>query len=513
MRQGMPVPLALGSSTTAADPTPSPIPGASILGFGYNVVTATSMTDTTQRIVAINEAQGTNVTKGGIQYLLPANVSLIDNNTSSIQYNVFASQAEYASHLAAQVNASVSAWGFSGDFAASYSSLSEGSQASLYGLVEADTTLWEVAIQQLQSLSLDPTFQEELGALPPTYSPDTGQAFFDFFEKYGTHVVTKASAGGYLHYTVAVSGASSFSKQTAQANMKLEYKSVFIDASANAQSDWSQMDKSWISSRNASLSVQGGDPSILENAIPPNDPTTPVNYSALVGQWTRGVMQAPGVTGVHLQPISHLAPAGQVAALDAALDAYLNDGVTVSGRATLNEDTKTVWTVSDSACSIEINRNYVQVPPEPMGSTGTTPFYWLVLADNAGKVVFNQAVFKDDPDQLDALIETVISMSAGQNWWTVVVQCGATNPPSAKAVQWLNSCGINLSNDPYHGDFDPEYPHWPTLAVAVGKTNSPEFQGRIEGAYIAYGEANSPPYSRGFQVKAALPSHVAYVTS
>ncbi|WP_164000045.1 MAC/perforin domain-containing protein [Pyxidicoccus caerfyrddinensis] len=495
MRQGqavIPAPECASANRTLAV---NVIPGAAILGFGINVVTATSAWDVTQRVVAIDEQQGTTVIENDIQYLLPANISLIDDHSSKIDFSVFASQAEYAEHMATEAQVSVSAWGFSGEFDASYSSLSEGSQASLCGLVDADTSMWEVAIQQLQALSLDPTFQAELAALPATFAPGTAQAFFDFFDKYGTHVVTNATVGGKLHYAVAVSSASSFDKTTAAANMKLEYDSVFTDSSVSGHAEWDRMDTSWISSRNASLSVQGGDASILANAVPPSDPTAYVNYSELISNWATGVKQTPDVTNVKLQPLSHVAPVSQVAVLNQALDAYLNDGIEATSRAELRSEE-----VVGAACSITLNRQPVPVPASR--DVAERPCYWLVLADEEGTIQFNEASSKDDPDELDRLISAARAMSAGQSWWVVAVQCVATNIPSVQALEWLSSCGV--PDQPW---VNGTYPGWPAQMVAIGKTGSPGFSGRVASV-----RAPGPdPTDEVQKVNCGLPSHVSLV--
>src|SRR5262249_1629165 len=106
------------------------------------------------------------------------------------------------------------------------------------------------------------------------------------------------------------------------------------------------------------------------------------------------------------------------------------------------------------------------------------PFYWVVLADSAGAIVFSEASFEDNPDTLDGLIDEATAKAAGQNWWVVLIQCVATHPPSAHALAWLNSCGVPDVNWSPSG----VYPLWPAQMVAIGKTGSPGFPGRVATA-------------------------------
>ncbi|MEA2566642.1 MAG: hypothetical protein QOD49_1819, partial [Actinomycetota bacterium] len=64
--------------TVPGGPNLNLVPGAGVLGFGFDVSAASDPSKVTQRIVSIDESGGTTVSEGGIDYLLPANVNLID---------------------------------------------------------------------------------------------------------------------------------------------------------------------------------------------------------------------------------------------------------------------------------------------------------------------------------------------------------------------------------------------------------------------------------------------------
>ncbi|MBA0885558.1 MAC/perforin domain-containing protein [Flavobacterium undicola] len=474
------------------------VPGSSVLGFGINIARSSGPSDVTARIVNINESEGSPVIEGGVSYLLPANVNLVDDSKFSIEFNTFSSRNEFSKHMAAETQIEASGWGFTGEFDAAYSSLTEGESVSIYGLVESNVKLWTLSVESLQSLSLDSTFKAELDALPQTFTPATQQAFFNFFNKYGTHVVTTSIVGGRLHYVTAVSSASQFDKETAKVNMSFEYDSVFVDTSGSASADWENIAKSWFSSRKAELMVIGGDPTILAKALPPDDPNTPVNYQSLVADWTTSVKTTPSVTGLQLQPISHVAPAAAGNLLDQALEKYLNSSA--RGQCLMEIDL-TVGVPVGAACTINMGTQEI-LPPNPPTKSQLS-MYWIVMTDHEGNLKFNENFLSSDPDDFDTLVSKAQKTSEGQNWWTVVIV--ATTPPrpvSVEALAWMESCGILITN------IDMGYPNWPILFSGVGKSNTPAFDGQFNLINSPYFENPDNLQSWQQSVEVEIPLYV-----
>lgn len=445
------------------------LPGASILGFGINIARASGPGDVTARIIMIDEGHGSTVKKGDTEYLLPANISLVDNTKSYLKFNTFTSRKEFTEHMASDATAEVSAWGFTGEFNAAYSSLVKGKEITAYGLVEANTHLWDLSLQSLQTSSLDKSFAAELAALPGEFNAQTQQAFFDLFNKYGTHVVTTSRAGGRLQYSTAVSQSSGFTQQTAEANIKLEYKSVFVDTSATAHAEWERIDKNWFTSRDAQLITVGGDTSVLAKAVPPNDPKTPVNYQELVQTWAKSILRYPSVIGLNIQPISSVAPVAQSNLLKKALDKYLNTGV--YGNNTMLVHLHKPNNITDSTSTIIVGSETIEPAIEPR--KGQFANFWVVMADSNGAIKFNKNTLSNDPDEYDKIVKDAKKAANGQRWWTIVLM--ATVPPrpmSQMVYSWLESCGISLKSR-------IGYPNWPIHFAATGISNNPEFRGRI----------------------------------
>ncbi|WP_172937529.1 MAC/perforin domain-containing protein [Rhodococcus sp. MS16] len=462
------------------------VPGAAILGYGLNIAHAKSTSEVTQRIVNIHEETGTTVTESGVEYLLPANVDLIDIHKSSSTAHIFETTSEYSAYMAASTEIKASAWGFSGEFDASYSSLANASSARYYGLMEATTNLWDLSVKNLEELPLDSSFKADLIALGDAFTEENQFHFYNFFNKWGTHVISTVSVGGFLNYCVTVSSSSSFNKESAKANLKCEYNAVFAEASVAAHAEWEKMDKSWISSRDAQLAVQGGEPGILASAVPPTTPTE-VNFNKLIVDWTSSVGTRPGVTSQILQPISHVAPTPQVPALDDALEAYLNRSVTVIADQEIVVEQPAIRPVSNTS-SITIGQDAVSAPNEK--TTAFAAEYWIVMADEKGVIQYNDNRLGDDPDLFEELIfdKSVGAQAKSHNktWWTVVVAIGTTHPPSAKAMNWLSQCGI-----PREGWYDG-YAGWPNQVIAFGKSNVASFKGQLRSVDSPFSSMRTP---------------------
>ncbi|MDQ3287356.1 MAG: MACPF domain-containing protein [Pseudomonadota bacterium] len=480
-------------------PNDNLVPGASVLGFGINIARASGPTDVTTRLVSIDETGGTTVVENNVTYILPANVSLINVGSSSLEYSTFSSREEYSKHKAAEMQVAASGWGFSGEFDASYSSLAEGGSVSAYGLVEANTTLWSVSAQDLQGLALTPTFKSELDALPTDFNLDTQQSFFDLFNKYGTHVISTALVGGSLEYLTTASSSSKFDTETAAANMKMEYKSVFVDASGSASADWENIDKSWFSSRQAKLVTIGGSPSILQYAVPPTNPDAEVNYQELVVQWGKSVATQPAITNLHLQPLSHLAPATQLGSLNKALDAYLNKSARASSAVQYDsQEPKT------AATSMFFGSK--SVAPPNMPGKDQLSMYWIVMADEHGDIKFNDNALSNDPDDFDALVAKARAASDDKNWWTaIVVRSTPGTILSEEAQMWMGTCGVAINQQ-------GAYPNWPLQIAAIGISNSPDFKGILGAQWVPryqnpYGDGYPPRWRQ--QVDVEIPLYIS----
>ncbi len=451
------------------------IPGAGALGFGIDVTAAVDWTERTSLLVGLDTAHGTNVLEpqngpNQTEYLLPNNVSVADIWQIGTSYEMFSSREEYATAMSAAAQVKGSAWGFAGEFNASYAKIAEGQSTSFYGQSTTKSSMWNVSIKDLSDLSLDRTFQAALGNLPNSFNSANQHEFFTFFAKWGTHVITSATVGGSLDYSVTVKTSANLTKDSAAASASFEYKSVLLDASGSASADWKSMGQAWLASRKASLVVTGGDPDVLEGFIPPSDFAAPVNFNDVFQKWTTTVSGRPGIVAARLQPVSNLAAGDQTDVLQQALAMYLN----ASAEAAVEMTMPYGKPVTASLCSMAVG--VTSVPAPHPQEVAVQPMYWVVMADHDGTVVFNENVLSGDPDDLDQIIANATRAAGAGNFWTVAVSYGTVGVLSPVALQWFKSWGVSIPRT------WPEYPGFPHLFTAVGQSNSSAYPA-IVGAW------------------------------
>lgn len=445
------------------------IAGAHMLGLSVNLVWASSPTDVKGRIVKLGDPGPTPVQPFDVPYSVPTNVSFLSTASAEMKHHTFSSRHKYSEYMAGEAGVEGKGWGFKGDFDASYSSLNKGEKLSIYGLVQQFVTNWTLTLNSLQGQSLDALFQADLAALPRTFTPANQQQFFNVFNKYGTHVITKVEVGGCLRYETTLDTTYNMSQEKAEANMTAEYKSVFMEVEATAHAEWERMDKSWLSERRAQLNTLGGDPSVMAAALPPHDFNTPVSYKPLVEAWTNSVKKSPSVWKTSLQSLAAIVPPEYGPALNAALNAYLDTSVQASSSLTVPYGG--YFTPLDAVWNVVVDKTTVPLAHPPVKPNFS--LFWVVLVDKNQQVQFNESIPTADPNDFDALVDRARAKADGKAWWACVV---ITTPKayslSAKAVGWLAECGITLPT--WKG-----YPGWPNQITAVGNTNSRGFPGAL----------------------------------
>jgi hypothetical protein len=458
------------------------LPGALALGRGFNILTARSVKDRLDRVIDLNTEESTTVTKFGIDYLVPKNVEQNDVNDNKTYFDCYATEKEYRDHKAGEASAEVSAFGFKGEFNASYSSLTEGQSTSYYGLLEAYSILWETSLKTTKGAVLSENFSRALAHLPAEYTTGTKHSFFTFFNLFGTHFVTATKVGGELIYLITVSSHSHIAKEKAKADLNAEYKSLFVDTGAKAKAEWESLSSNWIKSRKAKLETKGGDPTIMAGIVPPTSETQPTdNFSDIVVKWTKSLQEHAVPYSLTLSPISSVVTGAKSELIAKALKAYLNAPVQVKSTATFNRkegiiDGHKVFITHITGCATEImfDNNVISPPHTP--SRTDVSMYWIVLADSDGNIVYNNNSISQNPDEFDKLVSEAKAISAGKQLWACVSLVNDVFAPiSITATQWIESLGINLSPwKPHH-----YYPQANLLLTLLGKTNSPNYKGQI----------------------------------
>lgn len=507
---------------------PTILPGASSLGFGFNIVTAVSPTTFKAQIVSLDLANSTPITintpNGPLYFSVPGNVSEVDRNIYSLTFNTFTSQSDYDTYMSAKASVEASGWGYSASFDATYSSLTEGDTTNFYGLVEADTILWDTQLNSFTGDMITSEFLTALMQLPATFNGTAAQqqAYFSFFDIWGTHIVNQSRVGGSLNYLVTTTDESQLTTQAAHANMTLEYNALFVDASASASADWNSMNSSWFSARKTYLTYVGGSSEVLKAVVLPTLPTWQPDYSssALVKAWADTLTQNPSVVSVSLIPIYSLA-AGlgttpQEKAmyrnfsnqLETALAVYLLApiAVFVTVPFAIAQSNNWPYISGQTAPTVLIGENSIPIPNQPRLTD--VSLYWIVMADENCNVAYNANLNSENPDDLDSLILAAQKASEGQQWWVCIcIVNQAEAPLSTLALAWFNELGINTA------ELSPNYtyPGMSIVITAVGKTNSNYPKGQVSHLQpyeVLWGYG---PQAQDITISSAIPAYVGTI--
>ena len=178
------------------------IPGASVLGFGFNILGPYSTRSMTARVFSVQAAGSSpwQYPPTSVTYDVPGNVSVNDVTQTRGQAYVFKSKDEFSAHFAGSASVGFSAGAFSGEFASAYSNAHDESRSCFYCMYEALYDAWSVNMKQEDRSALDDDFVNDLMNLPQSFDPTVSGRFFDFFQTWGTHYISAAVVGGALRY-------------------------------------------------------------------------------------------------------------------------------------------------------------------------------------------------------------------------------------------------------------------------------------------------------------------------
>lgn len=457
--------VSAGSYLTAAEPempfqAPNLIPGATVLGMGFNAIDTYSTASLTEQIFDIQPAGGTEWTyqPTGITYEVPQNVIVTADTVSSGSAHVFQTEELFQSYFAAKASISSSYGAFSAEFSASYSQQSESAETAYYGLYEAEFKGWDVGLQSQSSSALSPNFTEDpdVKALPETFNASNQELFFTVFRKFGTHYVVQASAGGSLDYALAILTSFSSNQTSLQVNVSLEYDALFVSASAESQQEWAQLGQRWASSRTVQINAVGGDSSVL-NALSPQYGDS---FSGAFSSWEQGVMKNPSVISFGLRPLNLVFSGATAQAVSKALQVYMNAAIVATANADYTPGTGPGGCNFTTSSNIMVNGVLIAPePPEPAPAPYVgyyiTPVggYQLAVLDPVDlSPILSAVYYQGDPRQPDTfhqLFDDIMADVADitQTDYIVVIAGFAVNLesyPTPQFCNWIASCGASM---------------------------------------------------------------------
>ncbi|HLK02194.1 MAG TPA: MAC/perforin domain-containing protein [Streptosporangiaceae bacterium] len=440
---------------------PPPIPGASVVGCGFNILGTYSPQSVTSQIVSLGNPDSSTYQYAGNTYSVPQNASPIDYTFSSGSSYLYSTQEQFQGHFAQKSGVSASYGAFSGQFNLAYSNTVNTDYSYYYGIYEADITTWELKVNQTSANWLTPEFvnDPDVQALPSTFTSENQEQFFTVFRKWGTHFVAQVILGGSLDYYSAVMTSYSSSQTQVKANIELEYKAVFTSSKATSEVQWSQLGQNWANSREVKVVATGGNSAPL-NAL---SPTYGDSDSDIFKTWSDGVAQNPSVIEFSLRPLSVLFSGAQAHAVQAALFAYTNGAIVAwgssdytPGKAPGGGNVTTSFGINVNGIITQPDPPVVQPPPDVLAPGEVVPIggYQVALLDPVTyeplmSHLYYQAYLPDSLNPDPAIYDTMMAdiSTVPPNTYVAVVTGFAIdlrNYPSQAFYQWLLSVGAEM---------------------------------------------------------------------
>jgi hypothetical protein len=430
------------------------IPGADALGFGFDVVGRYDTTSVTRAVFGHKTERLKEWTfpPTGITYWVPDNTSVFATTATSGSASVYESQQSFQSAVAVSAGASGSYAGFVGEFDFAYSSARESTASYYYGVYEASYQGWQLSLSDHAAEWLNSGFVAEIDKLPGDFSPATRDEFFRFYRRWGTHYVSNVSLGGSLSYFSAIQKAYSSNETQVTANVKLEYKAVFVSGDVQSKAEWNELGKTWAESRQVKVHATGGDTSVLDAL----EPGYGDSKAGVATKWREAVMRNPGIIAIQLSPLSAVAPAEKQEVLELALDAYLNGALLAWGSCERRDGqgpngSNYVTSGSVIASGIPVLPNPVVTPPNPPDDWSAVAGFRVAILDAStlepimAHDYFEPWDVEHEAEIYDAIMKDVSAVSA-TGYFAVVAgfAIARRNLPTAACATWLRSVGAEL---------------------------------------------------------------------
>ncbi|GHG78815.1 MAC/perforin domain-containing protein [Comamonas sp. JC664] len=301
----------------------NPIPGSSVVGWGFDIFGTYSTDSKTQQLFAMRD-DGKQWSYNGTPYVLPDNVAVEVVSQSAGDSRLFESRSEVQSYFSSKAGIHGGYDGFSGQFEASYDMCSKHDTAYTYGLYQMNFQAWRLDLQDLSQEALAPwVLADPDWQVPESFTPSTRAQFYRLFQKYGTHFVASVNVGFRMYFSLAVERSYESSSQTISSKLDLEYKALFTDTKATAEATWKKVGQSWAENTLTCVSAQGGNSTVLDLI----EPGYLDNYQQLLSEWRVSAEQLPAAVDFKLQPLWLLFSGAQATAVEAAYQSYLHERI------------------------------------------------------------------------------------------------------------------------------------------------------------------------------------------
>lgn len=319
---------AIALAKSEGNPT---IPGAAVLGKGFDIFGRYSSGSTKRALFDFTGAGRTwHSPITNRDYKIPANIDdpMPIGRFDGRSYHV-TSKSQMAQIFAAEAGLSGSYGAFSGELSAAFESESKELTEYELGIYRLWNRVYSLEIlnPNLKNVSAQVQSDPDFANIPAAYADDskTRILFFRFFEKYGTHFVSKVVMGSSLQYSCSIHKSQIESSQKFNASLNLEVQAVLFSGETDASVKWQSLGSRWSSNRKARISGVGPE-SILTSALPKEND----GLVAEVQHWLNQAEFSPFPIQFELTPISTLFSGDKAAAVQTAMQAYSDNRLTVT---------------------------------------------------------------------------------------------------------------------------------------------------------------------------------------
>lgn len=264
---------------------------------------------------------------GGKDYHRAKSVGFQETTFREEGLEVFLNREEYQRSAALKVDAKGAYGAFSGSFELSFGTEFSAFSERTAAMQTYSSHLWTLRLDD-KTPSARLLQSAEYRRVPAVFNRQNAAAFYEFFDRFGTHVVREVVLGGSLEYAMMIDRTQTSDKKTIEAKVRAEY-GAFFSGSASA----SQVDevKKFSQHRRSTLRLRGGDTSAIQLL----NPDAPRDMSAEFRAWVDSIPNKPWLVSKKLSRIDDFLDWGdRKAAVTTALDLYL------SGRARLESTWK-----------------------------------------------------------------------------------------------------------------------------------------------------------------------------
>ncbi|HVW49852.1 MAG TPA: MAC/perforin domain-containing protein [Trinickia sp.] len=273
--------------------------GINMLGCGINKLCWPGAVQPLNRALDAKQNEQEKVIDGKT-YLIGERVDFTHRPQAMTLNETFESVAEYDKKSSVSANAKGKYGAFSGGFDSTFSHQISTLDQHYAGMRHDTQQLWTLGIKNLES-NLHSEFVKAVKALPE-FKEDlsTIDDFIDFFNRFGTDVVTEVTAGGSITYSVLIKKSASTKKTDLDVAISVGY-GAFV---ANASTQISEEQKKQTQEQKVRITTMGGP----ANEAVKFDFNNPTNCHAAVENWRANLSQAPLVVDMQLAPIDEFVP-------------------------------------------------------------------------------------------------------------------------------------------------------------------------------------------------------------